>query len=394
MPSENDWYRIINEEEVFSPALMVYPERIESNIRKMIDIAGSLSRLRPHVKTHKMSEVVKLQMKHGINKFKCATISEAEMVAACGAEDILLAMQPVGPNLERFFSLRRKFRMANISCIADSEQVIRQLSEMAFRYNLDCSVWLDINNGMNRTGIAPGEEAEKLYSLTGTLPGLMAAGLHVYDGHIHDKDPASDDRLAMTSYAPVDRMRAGSDQCRIRPCKCSCGGSPTFPIHASRKDVETSPGTILLWDFGYSSSFSDLEFLHAAVLLTRVVSIPAKNLICLDLGHKAVGSEMPQPRIKIIGMDDYTITGHNEEHMTIRSNYAQNMNPGDPVYAIPWHICPTVDRHDTVFVAANGRVTGQWNVDGKKKKNNNLREYQNQRRFSLNFSTEELFKWK
>ena len=95
---------------MFSPSLLVYPDRIESNIRKMVMMAGDVSRLRPHVKTHKMPEIIRMQMNHGIYKFKCATISEAEMVAGCGATDILLAMQPVGPNIERFFRLKQAFQ--------------------------------------------------------------------------------------------------------------------------------------------------------------------------------------------------------------------------------------------------------------------------------------------
>jgi D-serine deaminase-like pyridoxal phosphate-dependent protein len=266
-----------------------------------------------------------------------------------------------------FFSLKRKFSKANISCIADSEKVIRQLSEMASGYNLDCSIWLDINNGMNRTGIEPGEEAKKLYTLTESLPGLKAAGLHVYDGHIHEKELKLRQQICNDAFAPVNKMRQDLVSAGSGPVKVVAGGSPTFPVHASREDVETSPGTILLWDFGYSSSFADLEFLHAAVLLTRVVSKPGKDLLCLDLGHKAVGSEMPQPRIKILGIDDYTITGHNEEHLAIRSPFAQKMNPGDPVYAIPWHICPTVDRHDTVSVVENNRVTGKWQIEARRR---------------------------
>src|SRR5664280_129640 len=92
--SNSSWYLINNIGEVSSPALLVYPDRIETNIKKMIEIAGDVDRLRPHVKTHKMSEIIKLQMKYGIYKFKCATISETEMVARCGASDILLAIQP------------------------------------------------------------------------------------------------------------------------------------------------------------------------------------------------------------------------------------------------------------------------------------------------------------
>ena len=86
----------------------------------------------------------------------------------------------------------------------------------------------------------------------------------------------------------------------ISPVKIIAGGTPTFPIHALRKDVETSPGTLLLWDWGYSSSFTDMRFFHAAVLLTRIISKPGIDLLCLDLGHKAVASEMPHPRIKIL----------------------------------------------------------------------------------------------
>ena len=141
-----------------------------------------------------------------------------------------------------------------------------------------------------------------------------------------------------------------------------------FPIHALRKNVETSPGTVLLWDYGYSSSFSDMNFLHAAILLTRIISKPGKDLLCLDLGHKAVASEMPQPRIKILEIEKYAIVNHNEEHMVIRTSVADKYKTGDPLYGIPWHICPTVDRHDTVYVVNDHKVTGQWNVEARKRK--------------------------
>ncbi len=139
MHAENTWYKIKNENDLFSPSLLVYPERIEYNIHKMTrDIAGDVSRLRPHVKTHKMREIIGMQMRHGIEKFKCATIAEAEMTASCGAADILLAMQPVGPAIGRFFSLKQAYPNINISCIADSEEILSQLSETAVRLNSGC----------------------------------------------------------------------------------------------------------------------------------------------------------------------------------------------------------------------------------------------------------------
>jgi D-serine deaminase-like pyridoxal phosphate-dependent protein len=366
--SEILWHEVENLNEVSSPSLLVYPDRIEGNIKKIIDIAGSVDQLRPHVKTHKMSEIIKLQMKYGIYKFKCATISETEMVARCGAPDILLAIQPVGPNIRRFFKLKQEFNNIKISCIADNEEVIIQLSDMARKTGLETHVWLDINNGMNRTGVIPGEKAARLFKRIMDSPMLVAEGLHVYDGHIHEPDLSLREKICNDSFAPVISLIEELKNEGISPVRIIAGGTPTFPIHALRKDVETSPGTLLLWDWGYSNSFSDMNFFHAAMLLTRIISKPGKDLLCLDLGHKAIASEMSQPRVKLLEIEKYTIVNHNEEHMVIRTTLADKYKTGDPLYGIPWHICPTVDRYDTVYVINDHKVTGQWNVEARKRK--------------------------
>lgn len=363
----SNWYQVKNADEIPSPALLVYPDRIESNIRKIIEIAGGTDRLRPHVKTHKMSEIIRLQMKSGINKFKCATIAEAEMVARCGATDILLAIQPVGPNIERFFKLKKEFIESKISCIADNEEVIIELSNMARKTSLETHVWLDINNGMNRTGVIPGEKAARLYKRIIDSPMLVAEGLHVYDGHIHESDFTRRQHICNDAFVPVQTLIQELKSDGIEPVKIIAGGTPTFPIHAARKDCETSPGTLILWDWGYSSSFTDMNYLHGAVLLTRIISKPGKDLLCLDLGHKAVASEMPQPRIKILGFEKYTISNHNEEHMVLRTPLADKFKVGDVIYCIPYHICPTVDRHDIAYVVSNHSVTGMWNVEARKR---------------------------
>ena len=315
-----------------------------------------------------MPEVIKLQMKHGIYKFKCATISEAEMVARCGAKDILLAIQAVGPNLGRFFQLKQLFPETKTSCIADSAEVILQLSQMACQTGLKTHVWLDINNGMNRSGIAPGDEAIRLYQMIIDLPMIEAAGIHVYDGHIRETDLTLRQKICNDSYLPVLGMIRELENMGTSTINIVAGGSPTFPIHALRKGVEVSPGTVLLWDYNYSSAFQDMDFKHAAVLLMRIISKPSNDLLCIDLGHKAVASEMPQPRVKIFGIENYSIITHSEEHMVIRTPEAHNWKIGDSLYGIPWHICPTVDRFDSVTVVNEHRVTGQWLVEARKRK--------------------------
>ena len=190
----DDWHTLADPDEIPSPALLVYPERIGENIRRMIAALGQAERLRPHVKTHKMAEVVQLQLKAGITKFKCATIAEAEMLGQAGAKDVLLANQPVGPNIDRLLGLGGWFRDVRFSTIADDAETVGNLAQAAQAAGVTLPVWLDLDVGMGRTGIAPGQGAATLYKLIGQLPGVEPAGLHLYGGHLHDSDPAK--RLA------------------------------------------------------------------------------------------------------------------------------------------------------------------------------------------------------
>src|ERR1043166_1987872 len=124
----HSWHNVANVEDVPSPALLVYPERVEENVRRMIRMAGGPARLRTHVKTHKLAEVVQMEMVHGITRFKCATIAEAEMTAGGGAADVLFAYQPVGPNVTRLIELIKTFPNTRFSALADDPHTIRVLS--------------------------------------------------------------------------------------------------------------------------------------------------------------------------------------------------------------------------------------------------------------------------
>ena len=185
---ENSWYALKNTSEVNSPSLLVYPERIEENIRTMVSISGSVSNLRPHIKTHKMAEIVQMQQRHGIKKFKCATIAEAELLGQCNAQDILLAMQPVGANIGRFFRLMHLFPKSRFSTLVDNELTLSQISEEASEQNKIAALYLDINSGMNRTGCIPDERAVSLYGSMENNANIAARGFHTYDGHIRNSD--------------------------------------------------------------------------------------------------------------------------------------------------------------------------------------------------------------
>src|SRR5438093_7312495 len=143
----HEWHRLSNEGDVPSPALLIYRDRVEENIGRMIRVAGDTGRLRPHMKTHKMAEVIRMQMERGITRFKCATIAEAEMTAAAGAEAGLLGYQPVGPNIDRFLELAARFPSVRFSCVSDNPASVGDLSEAAARSSTRVEVLVDLDVG-------------------------------------------------------------------------------------------------------------------------------------------------------------------------------------------------------------------------------------------------------
>jgi len=365
---KNTWYALKDSSEVSSPILLVYPERIEENIRTMVSISGSVSNLRPHIKTHKMAEIVQMQQRHGIQKFKCATIAEAELLGQCGAEDILLAMQPVGANINRFFRLMEAFPKSRFSTLADNEVTLSQIAKKASENNMIAALYLDINSGMNRTGCIPDEQAATLYSSMENNPNIAAKGLHVYDGHIRNSNIQERTEVCDAAFQKILDLKDVIKKNGIIVPDVIAGGSPSFPIHGKRTGVDASPGTTLLWDARYSELFPDMPFLHAAVLFIRIISKPAENILCFDLGHKSVAPEMSFPRVKILGLEDSEQIGQSEEHLVVQTQRADEFGVGDGFYAIPIHICPTVAKYEEVLTISDGEVKGSWKVAARSQK--------------------------
>lgn len=183
----SEWYHIKNINEIDSPALVIYPDRVSENIRILLSMIDDVKRLRPHVKTHKTKEATSLMMDAGILKFKCATISEAEMLAMAEAPDVLLAYQPAEPKLQRLISLIKRYPNTKFSCLTDNADSAKSIADAAFADKIQIHVYLDLNVGMNRTGIAPGDNAAELYRRCTAMKGIKPVGLHVYDGHIRTK---------------------------------------------------------------------------------------------------------------------------------------------------------------------------------------------------------------
>ncbi len=360
MEHQDQWYDIKNISEIDSPAFIIYPDRIQDNIRKMIDMAGGIDHLRPHVKTNKMLEVIKMMMSEGIEKFKCATISEAEMLGLAEAGDVLLAYQPVGPKAKRLLTLVRVFPSTVFSALVDNEVVAIELSEIFINNDRKIDVFIDLNVGNDRTGIKPGIRAEILFRNCLDLQGINVRGFHVYDGHIRDRDLKKRTDRCDKDFKIAERFINASKELRDEKMEIIAGGTPTFPIHAKREGVTCSPGTVLLWDYGYGSMFTDLDFDWAALIITRVVSVISEKMICVDLGHKSIASENPFPRVHFLNTGKLEQVGHSEEHLVLKVLDGTEYKVGEVFYGVPFHICPTTALYERAMVVENGEVNDEW----------------------------------
>lgn len=363
------WYTLSGAEGVDTPALVIYPDRVKKNLEIARSFVEDVAQLRPHVKTNKCPQVVRMMIDEGINKFKCATIAEAEMLATEKAKDVLLAYQPVAAKAARFCELQQKYRDTTFSCIVDNERSLRELSARAVSDNITVRVFIDLNVGMNRTGITPSQAAMDLYYLANNLEGIAFIGLHAYDGHLRDPDLSVRGKKCNDAFAPVDEMRQQIQRIGSKKPVIVAGGTPTFPIHAKRKDVEASPGTFIFWDKGYQQLLTEQPYEFAALVVTRVISVPDDRTVCLDLGHKSIASENALGnRVYLLNAPDLQPVGHSEEHMVFQSSNAHTYKTGDIFYGVPHHICPTVALYDEAITCQDNKITGSWQILSRKRK--------------------------
>lgn len=366
--TKSNWYELDDLPAVESPGLIFYEDRIRENIKKLINMVDHKSRLRPHVKTHKSAEVTKLMLQAGINKFKCATIAEAEMLGSCEAPDVLLAYQPVGPNIQRFMVLHKRFPATRFSCVTDNLEAAMNIASAAAENDLVVPIYIDVNVGMNRTGILP-NDVLALYTSLAEVKSLNVLGLHAYDGHIHDPDFNLRQQEVTNIIKQLEPLLQQIESKYQQKPQIIAGGTPGFPIYASTSDFECSPGTFALWDYGYQQAFAEQDFLTAALVITRVVSLPAANLICTDLGHKAVAAENNlSNRITFLNAPALVPISQSEEHLVLDAGSNHGYKIGDVLYGLPIHICPTVALYDYAYSVSSQRTPQLWPIRSRKRR--------------------------
>jgi len=363
--SDNFNYHFSEEDSIDSPSLIYYLDQIEENTKRVITMAGGAQRLWPHVKSHKMAAMVKMQLNFGITRFKCATIAETEMCARENAAHVLLAYPLIGPMITRFLDLRACYAKTNFWAIGDNIEQLKILASYFSNNGAESApcplnVLIDVNCGMNRTGV-PLDGLENFYREADKIEELKIIGLHCYDGHLGIGDIKERTAEVKKITENILKIKTLMEKKLKEEPVLIMGGTPTFPVHMNTQGVFLSPGTIFINDSGYSAKYPDLNFTAGGAILTRVISRPAPGLFTLDTGHKAISSDKTDRGI-IAGMPDAKPITHSEEHWVWNAGSGTAPEIGTLLYIIPCHICPTTALYPGVHVISKGKLTDYWEV--------------------------------
>jgi D-serine deaminase-like pyridoxal phosphate-dependent protein len=357
-------------DEVLTPALVVYPEIVLANIERTLDLLSSdANRWRVHIKTAKLGYTLRLLVDRGVRTFKCATT--LELLTACenGAEDVLFAYPAMGANARRVAQIANQFPTVRISALAENDAQLRQW------HGTRVGIFLDINPGMNRTGIDQGRTEDVISSLrTLAEHGLEFRGLHYYDGQYGGLLWDERRRAAHAGYDRLLDLIEKITAAGFQILEVVTAGTPTFPCsldYEAFRDHDflhrVSPGTVIYND---ATSLAQLPreygYAPAALVMARVVSYPSSNIITCDAGHKAVSADAGVPTCLVVGKRELTPLSPSEEHLPLAiASGGTAPRVGDFLYLLPRHICPTVNNFDCALLVQNGRIESEEMVSAR-----------------------------
>jgi len=364
MVSEFAWdecYRVTNVADVLTPALVVYPEIIAANLARTVQLlGGDADRWRVHTKTAKLGYTLRMLVEHGVRNFKCATTLELLEGCRNGAADVLLAYPTVGANARRVCEIAEEFPEVRISVLAENEEQVRQWRGSGI------GIFLDINPGMNRTGVeqSRGEEILRLARAIGDA-GLEFRGLHYYDGQYGGFEEGARITATHAGYDQLLEVVNAIEHGGRQVPEVITAGTPTFPCALAYTGFRgrgfvhrISPGTIVYCDATSEAQFrGDFGFAPAVLVLTRVVSRPHQGIVTCDAGHKAVSADAGVPTCVVVGHPELTPLGPSEEHLPMSFEVAlAGPRVGETLYLLPRHVCPTVNNFDCALVVRKGEI--------------------------------------
>ena len=346
---------------LLSPALIVYLDHVRENLRRVIRLAdGDPDHWRPHVKTTKIPEVY-VEMAHaGLRHFKCATTREAAVLldaldgAGHGGADVLLAYPLVGPALRRLAAIASAHPAARISVLCESPDEVDSIPASV-------SIFVDVNPGMDRTGVPLSRE--RTVHEVARRSGERFRGLHFYDGHVHGGDASRRREVSQEGYARLIELAERLTRDGFEIGELITSSTSSFPYALGYEPLKewnhrVSPGTVVFHDLRTEQEIEDLELRPAALVFSRVVSLPTEDRVTCDAGSKAVAAEAGDPCAYALGHPGLEALTPSEEHLPFRVHTGRRPERGEALFLVPRHVCPTVNLAEQAVLVEGGQVRG------------------------------------
>lgn len=351
-----------------TPAVLIDLDKLEQNIQRMAAFAAAQKiNLRPHIKTHKIPQIAQRQLQAGAIGITCQKLGEAEVMVANGVDDILITYIMVGTQkLNRLAQLKRR---ANICTVVDSEEAMAPLAAAMQQAELQHEVMIEVNTGLNRCGVLPGEPVLALVQRLQKYPSLKLRGVFTHEGHAYNfPDLTERERVVMQAAEAMKRtaqlLREHGFVCQV----VSVGSTPSAMIIGKAAGVtEVRPGNYVFYDRVQLKLGSCTEEQIAASVLATVVSRPAPDRAIIDAGNKTMctdnAADFNHTIGVVVGHPELTFNYSSEEHgrMTSKSG-AINLQVGDRVRLLPNHACGMMNMHDEVYAVRGDSVVEVWKV--------------------------------
>jgi len=350
-------HKISNAKQLLTPALLIFPEIVDGNIRSTLSaMNNNPDAWRPHVKTAKLAATIRRLTAAGVRNFKCSTTLELNTVCAAGADDVLLSHLMTGANAARL----KEIAQASPCRIST---LVEQASQIPAWGGSKVGLFIDLNPGMDRTGIAV-DDVASVVALARRIvaAGIAFRGLHFYDGHLAHLPFLQRVSKAQQGY---DRLIATINELvrnGVEVGEVITSGTPTFLAALSHPGFSgqtflhrVSPGTVVYGDRRSAAQIPDkYGFRPAAVVLSTVVSHPATHLVTCDGGSKSVSADAGVPTCEVLDRPNLKPQKPSEEHLPIEVTFGTSKPAiGELLYLLPNHICTTINNFDRAWWIEN-----------------------------------------
>jgi D-serine deaminase-like pyridoxal phosphate-dependent protein len=350
-------FRLAGIEQKLTPVLIIYMDMVDSNIAATIKLAGNdPNRLRPHIKTAKLLSVVHRYVESGIQHCKCATTLELAVACKAGMRDVLVAYPMVGANARRVQELSAQYPAVTVSVLVDHPAQLREWAPST-------GIFLDVNPGMDRTGIGS-EHVEEVLKLVHVIAdsGYPFRGLHYYDGHLGSLGCEERRLQALKGYEQLARLAGEVKDAGFEVGEVITSGSSAFlfasassPLLTGDFTLRVSPGAAIYADLTVQQQLPpEYGYRPAALVATRVVSHPRSDLFTCDAGLKAVAGFAGLPNCAVVGRPELVPQRMSEEHLTLQAPPGAALPQiGEILYLIPRHAGLTVNNFDEALVVSS-----------------------------------------